>query len=104
MQRLPAAVGRAGGAVDAGAGNPGVLGEEGGGWGSLGVGGAALHCCRVHVLPCACLFVSSSNHCLHHPTPLWPQGMGRYWGEVRPINKQGHLLGHIKVGKGRGQR
>lgn len=33
--------------------------------------------------------------------PFTPQGMGLYWGEVRPINKQGHLLGHIKVGGGR---
>lgn len=28
--------------------------------------------------------------------------MGLYWGRVRSINKQGHLLGHIKVGWGAG--
>lgn len=38
------------------------------------------------------------------PVERWTQeqailaywGMGLYWGQVRPINKQGHLLGHIK--------
>lgn len=25
------------------------------------------------------------------------RGMGLYWGAVKPINKQGHLLGHIKA-------
>lgn len=29
--------------------------------------------------------------------------MGLYWGQVRSINKQGHLLGHIKVRRVAGQ-
>jgi hypothetical protein len=32
----------------------------------------------------------------HEQSILAYWGMGLYWGEVRPINKQGHLLGHIK--------
>lgn len=68
--------------------------------------GCVVPCCAVRVwvreqgMRAAAIVCTANTSSVRIVTlsPGWPQGMGLYWGQVRPINKQGHLLGHIKVG------